>query len=118
MLERDGQELILAPVTDYLSGDASAIWEMLHHPCTVVGLGDGGAHVTRTCDASVPTFMLTHWARDRKRGEKLSLEEVVRKQTAERANCSGSPIAAFWGGRKSGSERDRLRPSHAACPGW
>ena len=89
MLERDGNEFILAVLTDYVSGDASVVWEMLQHPCTILGLGDGGAHVTRICDALVPTFMLTHWARDRKRGPKLPLERVVRKISSQGAAFFG-----------------------------
>ena len=37
------------------------------------GLGDGGAHCGTTCDASTPTFMLTHWTRDRDH-DRLPLE--------------------------------------------
>ena len=41
---------------------------MLLHPDAVLGIGDGGAHCGVICDASIPTFMLTHWVRDRDRG--------------------------------------------------
>jgi N-acyl-D-aspartate/D-glutamate deacylase len=89
MLERDGHELILSPVTNYLTGDASVVWDMLHNPNAFVGLGDGGAHSMTICDESIPTFMLTHWARDRKRGPKLSLEQAVRKVTSQGAEFFG-----------------------------
>ncbi len=56
---------------------------------TILGLADGGAHVAAICDASQPTYMLTHWARDRTRGAKLPLEQVVKKQTSEPANLYG-----------------------------
>ena len=56
------------------AGDLDAVREMLVHPATVLGLGDGGAHCGVLCDASLPTFMLTHWARDRGRGEQLPVE--------------------------------------------
>ena len=46
------------------------------HPAGVAGLSDGGAHCGMICDASYPTFLLTHWARDRHRGEKLPLTTV------------------------------------------
>ena len=39
--------------------------------------------------ASVPTTMLTHWCRDRTRGEKLSLEFVIKKQTQDAARLFG-----------------------------
>ena len=53
------------------------------------GLSDGGAHVSFICDASFPTFMLTHWARDRTRGEGLPLEFVVKRQTHDTARHVG-----------------------------
>jgi N-acyl-D-aspartate/D-glutamate deacylase len=55
----------------------------------VSGLSDGGAHCGLICDASYPTFLLSHWARDRRRGPKLSLEYVVRKQTLDTATLFG-----------------------------
>jgi N-acyl-D-aspartate/D-glutamate deacylase len=62
---------------------------MLTHPAGVSGLSDGGAHCGMICDASYPTFLLTHWARDRHRGEKLPLEYVVRKQSHDTAQLFG-----------------------------
>ena len=62
---------------------------MLLHPATVLGLGDGGAHCGVLCDASLPTFMLTHWARDRNRGEGIPLEQVVHLQTRRTAELYG-----------------------------
>jgi N-acyl-D-amino-acid deacylase len=59
------------------------------HPNTVLGLSDGGAHCGLICDASMPTYLLTHWARDRARGPRIPLEQVVRLQTAN--------TAAVWG---------------------
>ena len=82
LLERDGQEMIFMPAFNYAAGDLSDVGKMLAHPNTILGLSDGGAHCGLICDASTPTFMLAHWARDRERGPKLSLEEVVRQQTS------------------------------------
>jgi N-acyl-D-aspartate/D-glutamate deacylase len=62
---------------------------MLLHPAGVLGLSDGGAHCGMICDASYPTFLLTHWARDRHRGDKLSLEYVIRKQSRDTAHLFG-----------------------------
>jgi N-acyl-D-aspartate/D-glutamate deacylase len=89
MLQRDGKELLYLPVFDYAAGNLDAVREMLTHPATVLGLGDGGAHCGVLCDASLPTFMLTHWARDRSRGERLSVEEVVHLQTRRTAELYG-----------------------------
>jgi N-acyl-D-aspartate/D-glutamate deacylase len=81
----DPTTLFMLHVSNYANGDGDALREMLLHPATVLGLADGGAHVATICDASMPTTMLTHWARDRSRGERLPLEFVVRRQTSETA---------------------------------
>jgi N-acyl-D-aspartate/D-glutamate deacylase len=52
-------------------------------------LSDGGAHVGTICDASFPTYLLTHWARDRRRGDQIPLDEVVRRQTSATAHSIG-----------------------------
>jgi N-acyl-D-amino-acid deacylase len=89
MLRHDGTELLYLPILGYAGGGLSAIEEMLNHPATVLGLGDGGAHCGVLCDASLPTFMLTHWTRDRDRGERLSLEQVVHHQTLRTSTLYG-----------------------------
>jgi N-acyl-D-aspartate/D-glutamate deacylase len=89
MLQREGRELLYLPVLGYANGGLSAIREMLGHPGTVLGLGDGGAHCGVLCDASLPTFMLTHWARDRKAGGTFEVEEIVAHQTSRTAALYG-----------------------------
>jgi N-acyl-D-aspartate/D-glutamate deacylase len=89
MLRRDGRELLYLPLAGYAGGTSGALREMLQHPATVVGLGDGGAHCGVLCDASTPTFMLTHWTRDRARGERMDLEQVVHLQTHRTAQLYG-----------------------------
>ena len=71
MLARDGKELFLVPVLNYSQGSCDPIREMMLHPFAALGLGDGGAHCGIICDASIQTFVLTHWVRDRTRGPKL-----------------------------------------------
>lgn len=89
LLEREGKALLFAPLASYVDGDHEAIREMMTHPRTVLGLSDGGAHCGLICDASMPTFMLTHWARDRTRGERLPLELAVQLQTSRTAAAYG-----------------------------
>ncbi len=89
LLERDGAALLYHPFENYSAGDCEAIREMLASPHTVSALSDGGAHVATLCDASFPTTLLTHWARDRRRGEKLPLELLVHKQTRATAELVG-----------------------------
>ena len=57
--------------------------------CTVTGLSDGGAHVSLIFDAVNPTYQLTYWARDRRRGQTLSVEHVVNRQTRRNADLFG-----------------------------
>ena len=89
MLERDATAMLMLPLFNYADGNHDAIREMMTHPAGVLGLSDGGAHCGMICDASYPTFLLTHWARDRHRGEKLSLEYVIRKQSRDTADLFG-----------------------------
>jgi N-acyl-D-aspartate/D-glutamate deacylase len=77
------------PITNYVVGDHGPIREMLTDPATLLGLSDGGAHCGAIVDASVPTFMLTHWGRDRSRGPGLPLEQVVKLQTSATADFFG-----------------------------
>jgi N-acyl-D-amino-acid deacylase len=88
-LEEDGRALLMLPMLNYSDGNLDAVHDMLTHPAGVMGLSDGGAHCGMICDASIPTFMLTHWARDRVRGPKLPLEWVIKKQTADTAALFG-----------------------------
>jgi len=89
MLERNASAMLMLPLYNYADGNHDAIREMMLHPAGVLGLSDGGAHCGMICDASYPTFLLTHWARDRHRGEKLSLEYVIRKQSRDTAHLFG-----------------------------
>ncbi len=89
MNEADGAAFLMLPFFNYGGGGQDAIYEMLQHPAAVSGLSDGGAHVRMICDASIPTYVLTHWARDRTRGPKLSLERAVQFQTADTAALVG-----------------------------
>ncbi len=89
MLESDGTAMLMMPFFNYVEGNHDAIHEMMSHRSAVSGLSDGGAHCGLICDASYPTFLLTHWARDRKRGPRFPLEYVVRKQTLDTASLFG-----------------------------
>lgn len=88
LMDDDGFSFVFRPLLNYTNFSLDAVRTMLEHPTTVWGLGDGGAHCGTTCDASTPTFMLTHWARDRDH-DRLPLERVVRTMTAETAALVG-----------------------------
>lgn len=85
----NGKDFFYYPLSTYAEGDFGAAREMLVHPLTTASLSDGGAHVGTVCDASVTTYMLTHWTRDRCRGPRIPVEEVIRKQTSEPAQLYG-----------------------------
>ena len=89
LLANDGQALLLHPFENYCAGDLEVVKEMLEDPNTVCGVADAGAHVGIICDASSPTSLLTHWGRDRSRGERLPLELLVRKQARDTARTYG-----------------------------
>jgi N-acyl-D-aspartate/D-glutamate deacylase len=89
---------LFLPVVNYAQGDHEMVREMLTDPGTLLGLSDGGAHCGAIVDASVPSFMLTHWGRDRTRGPGLPLPLLVKMQTSETADFFGF------------NDRGRLRP--------
>ena len=89
MLEEGGRAVLMLPTTNFAGESLAAAEVMLRHPNTVYGLGDGGAHLGFLCDASLPTYMLQHWVRDRTAGARLPLEEVVRGLSADPATAVG-----------------------------
>jgi N-acyl-D-aspartate/D-glutamate deacylase len=89
LIANEGHGLIYMPFFNYAYGDLSFNYEAQQHPGTRMGLSDAGAHCGAICDGGTPTFMLTHWVRDRTRGEKLPLELIVHRQTQQTAALYG-----------------------------
>ncbi len=89
MLEDDGRAMLLVPLLGYSDGSSEPVLEMINDPRSVLSLADGGAHLGIVCDASMPTYLLTHWTRDRTRGDRVSIEMIVRKQCRETAELYG-----------------------------
>ena len=89
LLANEGRALIYFPLFNYQTGNLENLRAMIEHPLALAGLGDGGAHVGTTCDASFPTTMLAHWTRDRSRGPRLALERVVALLTSGNADFLG-----------------------------
>ncbi len=85
MLELDGRALLMVALVGYAHGNLEAMREMLESKASIFGLGDGGAHCGAICDASMTTYMLTHWTRDRARGARIPLEVAVKKMTHDTA---------------------------------
>jgi N-acyl-D-aspartate/D-glutamate deacylase len=89
MLGEEGRGMLYVPFLNYAEGSLDAVREMIVHKDSVPGLSDGGAHVGMICDGSFPTTMLTHWTRDRTRGPKIPLADVIRGQTHDTARTVG-----------------------------
>jgi N-acyl-D-aspartate/D-glutamate deacylase len=89
LLENEGRQLILLPGANFANFDIEVVREMLDHPLSVLSLSDGGAHCGFIADASTPSFMLSHWVRDRDRGPRMRLETVVQRMTSDTAQVYG-----------------------------
>ena len=117
LLEADGHALIFVPAMNYSSFTLEPSREMVASTRTLLGLSDGGAHVGLLCDASFPTYNITHWTRDRTRGEQFSLEFMIKSQTSDTAKArrlarSRHPRARL----QSRHQHPRLRPAPVVCP--
>jgi N-acyl-D-amino-acid deacylase len=88
LLQDDGKAMVYVALGNFYNAKLDSVREMLQHKDTVLGLGDGGAHYGMICDASFPTFMLAHWARDRKEG-RLSVPWVVKALANDPARAVG-----------------------------
>jgi N-acyl-D-aspartate/D-glutamate deacylase len=88
LLENEGRELLYFPIYNYAGMSLDAVREMLVHPLALPGLSDGGAHVGTICDASFPTFLLSHWTRDRAAG-KIPIERAVQMLSHDTARHLG-----------------------------
>jgi N-acyl-D-amino-acid deacylase len=83
------ERFLFYPIVGYNEDNLDIIHTMLTDETTLLGLSDGGAHCSSIVDASVPSWMLIHWARDRSRGPKLPLEMLVKRQTGDTAGFFG-----------------------------
>lgn len=88
VLDDDGRAMLLITLANFRDASLDTVAELLRRDDVVLGLGDGGAHYGMICDASFPTYMLTHWARDRASG-RLSVAEAVRELTSVPARVAG-----------------------------
>ncbi|MDC1302173.1 amidohydrolase family protein [bacterium] len=88
LLADDGQGLLYVPFANYLDGSLDVVEEMLNHPFTIPGLGDGGAHVGTICDGSFSTTLLTHWGRDRSHG-RIPVEQLIKQHCQDTAAAVG-----------------------------
>jgi len=76
------------PLANYPNGNLENVYDMLVHPDTLLGLGDGGAHYGFICDASYPTFVMTYWTRDRQ-AKRISVPAAIEMLTRRSALAVG-----------------------------
>ena len=88
-LAQGAERFLFFPIVGYNEDNLDIIHTMLTDETTILGLSDGGAHCSSIIDASVPSWMLMHWARDRTRGPRIPLERIVKRQTSETAGFFG-----------------------------
>ncbi len=84
-----GSALLYIPLMNYARGSLDDVYEMITSPYSIFGLSDAGAHCNTICDGSYPTTAIAHWTRDRTRGPKVPLEQMVHGQTQRTARHVG-----------------------------
>jgi N-acyl-D-aspartate/D-glutamate deacylase len=89
LLRDDGKELFYQPLGGYLTYNFDFFRRNMEHPNVLFGLSDGGAHCGVIADAGMPTFILTHWGRDRTKGDRFPIEFLVRKLSSDTARAYG-----------------------------
>ncbi|MFM9032888.1 MAG: N-acyl-D-amino-acid deacylase family protein [Mycobacterium sp.] len=88
LLDDEGHAMMLVALANFENNSLDTVGELIRRDDVVLGLGDGGAHYGMICDASYPTFVLAHWARDRATG-RLSVADAVRLLTSVPARVAG-----------------------------
>jgi len=89
MLELEGRQMLYTPFANYQENNLDCCRDMILSKNTVMGLGDGGAHVGTICDASYTTYLLSHWGKDRTRGELIDVPTLIKAQTQDTARAVG-----------------------------
>ena len=118
LIANDGQNILYTPFANYAENNLDCCRDMILHENTVMGLGDGGAHVGTICDASFITTLLTHWGRDRTRGERIDLPTLVKSQTHDTARAVDLQRSRHArAGHAGGRQRHRLRQLQRARAG-
>jgi N-acyl-D-aspartate/D-glutamate deacylase len=88
LLDDDGHAMLLVAMANFENNSLDTVGRLIRRDDVVLGLGDGGAHYGMICDASYPTFLLAHWARDRA-SERLTVPDAVRELTSVPARVAG-----------------------------
>ncbi|HUB13950.1 MAG TPA: amidohydrolase family protein [Acetobacteraceae bacterium] len=86
LLEDEGNGFIYTPLGNYAYYDFAVSETMLADRNSIMGLGDGGAHVAFILDAGYQTWLLDYWGKQRKRWD---IPELVRRLTSDTAHAAG-----------------------------
>ena len=89
LLGAGGREFLLLPLLNYAGNNYDHLHDMMTDPVSLQGLGDGGAHCGIVCDASMTTYLVSYWVRDRTRGPRIALENAVHRLTGDPASFYG-----------------------------
>jgi N-acyl-D-amino-acid deacylase len=89
LLERDGRNIMFLAAANYADKNLDHAAEMVRHQDTVVGLGDGGAHLGTVCDATFTTSMLLEWPKERPGGVRMDLAGTIRELARKPAELMG-----------------------------
>jgi N-acyl-D-aspartate/D-glutamate deacylase len=89
LLREGGRELFYMPLGGYVTYNFDFFRKNMEHPNVLFGLSDGGAHCGVIADAGMPSFIISHWARDRTKGDRFPLEFLVRKLSSDTAKAYG-----------------------------
>src|SRR5882757_7947181 len=112
LIEGEGKNFIFAPFANFAAYNLDCCSEMMQSPHTLIGLGDGGAHVGLISDGSFPTSLLAHWGRDRASG-KLDVSWLVKRHALDNAKAVGlddrGRIAPGWKADLNVIDFDKLR---------
>jgi len=83
-VESDFEQLFIQP--SLYPQDPDVLLAALRHPHTVMTFSDSGTHLSQVADASIQTYLLGHWVRDR---AAIPLAEAVRMLTLAPARVWG-----------------------------
>jgi N-acyl-D-aspartate/D-glutamate deacylase len=89
LTQGNGDQFAIIFFTNFAGFTLDPVRDMQMDGATVTGLSDGGAHVGLIFDAVNPTYQLTYWARDRKRGATMPLSHIINRQTKRNADLFG-----------------------------
>src|ERR1700739_3397886 len=97
LLDDEGRAMLLVATSNLENNSLNTVGELVPRDGGGTGLGAGRAPSGMICDASYPTFLLAHWARDPASG-RFSVPDAIRELTSVPARVAGRGDRARIGG--------------------